>query len=211
MISIVGELTNTTPIGIAKDITEKNQGVFTTGSTDAIEASDYRDCFTSDDPAYIVQEEGNELKLAAPVAVADVSLNHGDAVLTVGDTQTLVATIAPDNATDKTVVWSVEGADDGTVELYSDEDCTVKIGSEATDALAVYAKGIAVGTATVTVTSNADAAKSASCAVTVNLPPEPKSHSSRSRAPLASTTSWTSRCSTTRRVRGAGWYSISYV
>lgn len=35
MISIVGELTNTTPIGIAKDITEKNQGVFTTGSTDA--------------------------------------------------------------------------------------------------------------------------------------------------------------------------------
>jgi hypothetical protein len=36
MISIVGELTNTTPIGIAKDITEKNQGVFTTGSTDAV-------------------------------------------------------------------------------------------------------------------------------------------------------------------------------
>jgi hypothetical protein len=40
MISIVGELTNTTPIGIAKDITEKNQGVFTTGSTDAIPISE---------------------------------------------------------------------------------------------------------------------------------------------------------------------------
>jgi hypothetical protein len=40
MISIVGELTNTTPIGIAKDIIEKNQGVFTTGSNRKATGSD---------------------------------------------------------------------------------------------------------------------------------------------------------------------------
>ena len=87
------------------------------------------------------------------------SINEGDKV-------SFTAAVEPSNATDRTVKWSVS---DGTkLKLYSDSTCTTEIGTDATETLTVYAKGIAAGTATVTVTSNADENKSASCEVTVN-------------------------------------------
>ena len=74
------------------------------------------------------------------------------------------ATISPDNATDKTVKWSTNGK----VTLYSDENCTTPVRSDATSTLKVYAKGVTAGDDTVTVTSIANPEKSASCKVTVN-------------------------------------------
>ncbi len=83
------------------------------------------------------------------------------------------AAVQPDNATDKTVKWSVVGTNSDAVKLYSDADCKTEVGTGATDTLTVYAKGMSAGTATVTATATNgtdDTAddKSASCAVTVN-------------------------------------------
>lgn len=68
--------------------------------------------------------------------------------MTVGDSETLTATVTPSNATDKTVTWS----------------------SSKTTVATVSSSGVvtakAVGTATITVTTN-DGAKTATCAVTV--------------------------------------------
>ena len=107
---------------------------------------------------------------AAPttVAVTGITLDKTSATLTVGGTETLTATVSPDNATDKKVKWSVGGTDASAVKLYSDADCTTEVGTDATSTLTVYAKGISAGSATVTATSNADSSKTASCAVTVN-------------------------------------------
>ena len=85
-----------------------------------------------------------------------------------GNKVSFTATVAPDNAFDKTVKWSVGGTNATAVKLYSDENCTTEVGTDATSTLTVYAKGISAGNATVTCTSNADSTKSASCDVTVN-------------------------------------------
>ncbi len=94
-----------------------------------------------------------------------MTLNKTETTLTVGgDPVALTATVAPNDATDKTVKWSASNAN---VTLYSDEACTTEVGTDATETLTVYAKGISAGSATVTVTTN-DGDKTASCAVTVN-------------------------------------------
>ena len=108
---------------------------------------------------------------SSTVAVTDVSLAPTTANLTVGgDAVALTATVTPDNATDKKVKWSITGS---AVTLYSDANCTAgnEIGTDATETLTVYAKGISAGSSTVTVTSNADSNKTASCAVTVKTTP----------------------------------------
>ena len=102
---------------------------------------------------------------AAPVAVTGVTLSPTSASLTVGDAVALTAAVAPADATDKKVKWSVTSGSD-KVKLYKDADCNTEVGTEATDVLTVYAKGIAAGEATVKVESNADATKSATCTVT---------------------------------------------
>ena len=84
-----------------------------------------------------------------PVVVTGVTLSQTEAMLAVGETVTLKATITPDYASDK-VTWSS-----------SDEAvATVKDG-------VVTAKG--EGTATITV-SSVDGTQSATCAVTVDTP-----------------------------------------
>ncbi|MBQ6505551.1 MAG: Ig-like domain-containing protein [Flexilinea sp.] len=101
-----------------------------------------------------------------PKPVTSITLSPATATLTVGgEPVKLTAIVTPSDATDGTVKWSVTGA---AVKLYSDANCTTEIGTDATETLTVYAKGISAGSATVTATSNADATKSASCAVTVN-------------------------------------------
>ena len=102
------------------------------------------------------------------VAVTGMTLDQTTATLNVGAVQKLTATVEPNNATDKTVKWSVGGTDAGAVKLYSDEACTTEVGTDATETLTVYAKGMSAGSSTVTATSNADSTKTASCAVTVN-------------------------------------------
>ena len=102
------------------------------------------------------------------VDVTGVSLNKNTTTLTVGGTETLTATVSPDDATDKTVKWSVGGTNAEAVKLYTDAACTTEVGTNATSTLTVYAKGMLAGIATITATSNADSTKSASCAVTVN-------------------------------------------
>ncbi|MBQ6756537.1 MAG: S-layer homology domain-containing protein [Oscillospiraceae bacterium] len=102
-------------------------------------------------------------------AVTGVTLDKTSATLTVGgDPATFTATVSPENATDKSVKWSVGGTDAGAVKLYSDADCITEVGAAATETLTVYAKGISAGSATVTATSNADSTKTANCEVTVN-------------------------------------------
>jgi uncharacterized protein YjdB len=84
------------------------------------------------------------------VPVTNVSLDATTANLKPGETKTLVATVAPDNATDKSITWS----------------------SNATGVATVSQTGVvtavAVGAATITVTSNSDNTKTATCVVTVS-------------------------------------------
>ena len=107
-------------------------------------------------------------KVQFPVTVTGVTLDKTTATITLGGTAALTATVSPDNAPDKTVKWSVNNSN---VKLYTDEECTIEIGDDATSALTVYAKGITAGDATVTVTSNADNTKTATSNITVHSSP----------------------------------------
>ena len=81
------------------------------------------------------------------VPITSISLNKSSLSLYVGNTETLVATILPNNATDKSLVWSSSNSNIATV-----------------DNGKIIAK--AVGTTIITV-SNADGTKKATCNVTV--------------------------------------------
>lgn len=82
------------------------------------------------------------------VAVTGVTLSQDAATLKAGKTLTLTATIAPENATYKTVNWSTS---DGSI-------ATVDNGA---------VKAVAEGSATITATSTDDNTKYATCAITV--------------------------------------------
>lgn len=82
------------------------------------------------------------------MAVTGVTLNKDSVTLSVGDTETLTATIAPANATDKAVTWS---SDDSTVASVANGVVTAE----------------ATGTATITVTTH-DGSFTDTCAVTVS-------------------------------------------
>ena len=83
------------------------------------------------------------------VDVTGVTLDKNTATLEVGNTVTLTATVAPNNATNKNVTWESSDEDVATV-----EDGVVT--------------AVGVGSATITVKSVADNTKTATCAVTVN-------------------------------------------
>ena len=87
---------------------------------------------------------------AAAVPVTGVTLNKTSTSLYVGDTETLTATVAPDNATDKTVTWTSSNPSVATVENG-------------------VVTAVAPGTAVITVTTE-DGAKTATCTVTVTVP-----------------------------------------
>ena len=92
---------------------------------------------------------------AAPVPVTGVSLNKDSLALGVGDSETLTATVAPDNATNQAVTWT---SSDSTV-------ATVDQNGVVT--------ALARGTAVITATAADGSGASASCTVTVSsyLPP----------------------------------------
>jgi len=82
-----------------------------------------------------------------PLAVTSVSLNKATDSLTVGGTDTLIATVAPSNATNQEVTWTSSANDIATV------DNTGKV------------TAVSAGTATITVTT-LDGSKTATCAIT---------------------------------------------
>ena len=93
-----------------------------------------------------VTQEGRKGKY---VAVESVSLSPDKLSSRVGDTQRLIATISPSNATDKSVIWSSSNT------------------SVATVSSSGIITAITSGTATITVKTN-DGGKSADCIITVS-------------------------------------------
>ena len=85
---------------------------------------------------------------AANVPVTGVTLNKTQLSLAMGSSETLTATLQPENATNKTVKWSTSDSKIATV----DDNGKVT--------------GVAAGTATITVTTT-DGSKTATCKVTV--------------------------------------------
>lgn len=89
------------------------------------------------------------ITVLAPIDVTGVELDESAIELEVGETQTLVATISPNNATNKAVTWESDDTEVATVD--ENGEVTAK----------------KVGSATITCKSVADNTKSASCEVTV--------------------------------------------
>ena len=88
----------------------------------------------------------------ATVNVTEVNLNKTTLPLVVGNSETLVPTVTPSNATDKTVSWSSDNTSVATV------DANGKV------------TAVAAGSATITVTTT-DGNKTATCIVTVTAAP----------------------------------------
>lgn len=86
---------------------------------------------------------------AGRIAVTSIELNQTNLSINLGETATLVATVKPDNATDKTVAWSSSDTEVATV------DETGKV------------KAIKEGSATITAKAGV---KTAECKVTVCIP-----------------------------------------
>ena len=100
----------------------------------------------------VATNDGNKVAACAVtvnISVSAVTLDKTELTLTVGDPDVkLTATVAPENATDKTVSWSSDKTDVATI----DQEGNVH--------------AVAEGSATITVTTN-DGNKTATCAVTV--------------------------------------------
>ena len=82
------------------------------------------------------------------VAVTSVTVSPATLSLTAGESETLTATVAPENATDKAVTWT---SSDETVATVENGEVTA----------------VSAGTATITATAGG---VSGTCAVTVNAP-----------------------------------------
>ena len=104
---------------------------------------------SSDSPVTIRRSAWGVLKnLAAGISVENVTLDKTELSLLVGEKATLVATVMPENATDKSVIWSS-----------SDES----VATVSSDGVVI---GINAGSAVITATT-VDGGKKAACAVTV--------------------------------------------
>ena len=103
-IKVDGQLTNTNRIGV----TMETAGVFTTGSTDALKASDYLDKFVSDSSAYFVQTTGNELTLKMDGSRIEVSYLYyeDDAAAIAQKPTTGTQACMKVESSDSEVVWS---------------------------------------------------------------------------------------------------------
>ncbi len=107
----------------------------------------------------------------APVAVTGVTLNKDETTLTVGGEETLTATVAPDNATDKSVTWE---SSDPTVATVENGKITA----------------LKAGTTTITV-KTADGEFTATCVVTVEEEPGEPSDTTESSDTTATDTTAT--------------------
>jgi len=149
VINISGALT----YGAANAISVKmdSAGTFTTGWTAKMGDAAYSSYFTSAMGSYTVQKNNSgELKLAKPPAtipVTGVELSESSLILDVGDSETLTATVSPNNATNKAVTW---GSNNESVATVADG----------------VVSAVGEGTATITATTT-DGGITATCTVTV--------------------------------------------
>ena len=90
-----------------------------------------------------------------PVPVTGISLNKDSTTLTVGDTETLTATITPDNATNKGLLWTINNTD--IIKFHE--------GAITNDSQTISA--VSPGTAIITVAATDGSGVSATCTVTV--------------------------------------------
>ena len=146
-IDVTGELSTGTSVGI----TMASIGVFTNSTT-----VDYNDAskFSSDNSSYVVGKKTNgQLFIGTSASVTSVELDKSSTTIEAGKTETLTATVKPDNATDGTVTWT---SSDTSVATVVDGVVT----------------GVAAGTATITATATNGTTdtsddKTATCEVTV--------------------------------------------
>ncbi|MDR0643334.1 MAG: Ig-like domain-containing protein [Treponema sp.] len=100
-------------------------------------------------------EDGSSDNETSTVKVTGVTLNETEKTINVGDEPfNLTAAVAPENAGNKAVTWSLSG-DEGVVQLSATSGGTITV------------TGLTAGTATITATT-ADGGFTASCEVTVN-------------------------------------------
>lgn len=104
------------------------------------------------DSAFGVVPDGlsAETKVTVTTKVEQITLDKTEGILTVGNSVTITATVAPDNATDTAVNWTSSDESVATV------DQTGKV------------TAVAAGNATITATSESDGDVSADCELTVN-------------------------------------------
>ena len=95
------------------------------------------------------------------VPVSQITLNKTETSISVGNSETLTATVAPENAANKALKWASSDASVATVAA----DGTVK--------------ALAIGTATITATATDGSGKSATCTVTVTGDTTPPAHEHR--------------------------------
>ena len=120
------------------------------GTVTAIKAGEATVTVTANDKGS-VKAECKVTVTAAKVAVTGVSLDKTTLTVAAGGNAKLTATVAPANATNKSVTWSSSNQAIATVD--SEGNVTVK----------------SAGTATITVTTK-DGGKTATCTVTVGIP-----------------------------------------
>ncbi len=96
------------------------------------------------------------IEAATNVSVESVSLDKTTLELTEGSTETLTATITPDNATDKGLLWTINNPD------------IIKFHEGATANNSQIISAVSPGIATITVAATDGSGVSATCTVTVN-------------------------------------------
>ena len=141
------------------DITGKTKDTYTTGKTTMdMNGTQYR-CVVSNRAGSVISDAATlTVNAAANVPVTSVTLDKTSLALDVGGSDTLTATVEPDNATNKAVTWSSNNENVATV----DQNGNVK--------------AVGAGKATITATTADGSGVSATCTVTVNgpvLPPQP--------------------------------------
>ncbi len=133
------------------DIDGATDATYTTeATTTSMNGYQYR-CVVSNSAGSVTS---NAATLTVTPPVTGVTLDPTELSLFTGESQTLTATVVPDNATNKAVTWDSSNTEVATVNTNG----TVK--------------AVAPGTANITV-KTVDGSHTATCAVTVTAPPEP--------------------------------------
>jgi uncharacterized protein YjdB len=117
---------------------------------------------------------------AAAIDVTSVTVSPTSWTMLAGETKTLTATVAPDDATYKTVTW--ESSDNDVATISSTGVVTAK----------------APGSATITVKSTADATKQATCDITVTAPVTPTAFKTKELTSNYTYLTWTNGSSETK-------------
>ena len=114
----------------------------------------------------LITSEGTDTKETAtiktePPKVTSITLDKTNIELVKGGTDTITATVLPENALDKTLTWTSSNESVATVEVDGSNNAVVTVTAEG--------EGVAI----ITVTSNEVNSVTATCNITVTPPPPP--------------------------------------